>query len=92
VTADAIDHLNRKGLPLGERVTAMETWADGHETLCANRYQGLRDDLKWIKGGIGAVLVAVIGWALVQVWSTRNYVPPNQGVTVLQSNSHQGRP
>lgn len=82
----------RQREPLGERVSGIESWIEGHETLCADRFKGLRDDLKWIKGGLAAVLVAMVGWLIVQVWGTRNYVPPSQGVTVLQTNGHAGKP
>lgn len=47
-----------------------------HEDLCAERYRAIHEtmgdvkaDLKWIARGIVSVLVALAGWALVQLWN-----------------------
>jgi hypothetical protein len=54
---------------MAERVTALETWIAGHETLCAERYGSLRADLKWILRGIIGLLLAVSAWLAIQLWS-----------------------
>ena len=55
--------------PVGERITALETWIAGHEKLCAERYGSLRGDLKWILRGIVGLLLAVTSWLAIQLWN-----------------------
>ena len=53
---------------LRERMTALETWVEGHEKLCAERYGSLRGDLKWILRGVIGLLLAVCAWLAIQLW------------------------
>jgi hypothetical protein len=60
---------------LGERMAGIDSWVEGHEQLCAQRYQTLADGVAglkrvgfWALGGVTATFVAVIGWMAVQLW------------------------
>ncbi len=52
---------------MGERVTALEEWVKGHEALCADRYNALRGDMRWIIRGLFGMLIGVAGWLAVQL-------------------------
>ncbi len=56
------------GETIRERMTALETWVEGHEKLCAERYGSLRGDLKWILRGVIGLLLAVCAWLAIQLW------------------------
>lgn len=64
-----------------DRITA-------HEDLCAERYANIHSaiadvkaTLQWIMRGVLAVLVAVSGWAFVQLWNGR---PAGQAAPTLE--------
>lgn len=50
-----------------------------HEAVCAQRYENITDcigeikaELKWISRGVVAVLLAIAGWALVQLFDGKS--------------------
>ena len=54
---------------LRDRMMALETWVEGHERLCAERYGSLRGDLKWILRGVIGLLLGVSAWLAIQLWN-----------------------
>lgn len=40
-----------------------------HEDLCAERYRGINEKLSWILGGLATVVLALLAWALVQLYA-----------------------
>lgn len=54
---------------MGERVAGLESWVDGHEKLCADRYGLL---MKVIAVG-GAILITVAGWGLTAVYAAQQH-------------------
>lgn len=40
----------------------------GHEQVCQYRYEGINKKLDLISGGMVAIFLAVLGWALVQLY------------------------
>jgi len=55
----------------GERLIAVETWIAEHEKLCADRYQSLRADLRWLVRGIVAVLFTAVAGLLVTLYGAQ---------------------
>jgi CHASE1-domain containing sensor protein len=53
-----------KGQTLGERVAFVESWAEGHEKVCASRWRVLTAILLI---GLSAIL-SLGGWGLTQVF------------------------
>ena len=53
----------------------MREWAKGHEAICAERVQNIRDDVKDLRNSISSqskvavgVMIAMLGWLAVQVY------------------------
>lgn len=71
-----------------ERMSAVEAWISGHEALCAERYGGLKSDLRWLIRGVFGLLIGIVAWLAVQLWNGRllaeHAAPP---VTVVQSQA-----
>ncbi|MBX3479989.1 MAG: hypothetical protein KF842_06290 [Caulobacter sp.] len=40
-----------------------------HEDLCAERYRGINEKLSWILGGLATMVLALLAWALVQLYA-----------------------
>ncbi len=60
---------------LGERMAKVESWVDGHEKLCAERYgkiEGSIVDLKgmirWASRGVWAAALSLMAWMAVQLY------------------------
>lgn len=60
-----------------EPMTAARVWdkLKSHEELCADRWQGIRDDVKDLRNAMSTaskigltVLIAMLGWMAVQVY------------------------
>jgi hypothetical protein len=62
--------------PMGERVSRVEAWISGHEALCAERYGGLKSDLRWLIRGVFGMLIGIVAWLAVQLWNGRMAAPP----------------
>lgn len=56
-------------LEMERRMTTVESWQAGHDKLCADRYLALRQDIRWVIGGMVAVVFAVMGWMSVQLYN-----------------------
>lgn len=56
---------------LGERMSSVEAWITGHEALCAERYGGLKSDLRWLIRGVFGMLIGIVAWLAVQLWNGR---------------------
>jgi hypothetical protein len=56
-------------LEMERRMTSAEAWIRGHERLCAERFLALRQDIRWVIGGMVAVVFAVMGWMAVQLYN-----------------------
>lgn len=75
---------------MGERVGSLETWVEGHEKLCAERYGDLKSDVAWLIRGVFGLLIAVIAWLAIQLWNgaqSRVYALEHAAspVTVMQT-------
>lgn len=71
---------------------------EGHEALCAERYEGIKNSigdltktadelkgtLKWSARGIIALLISILGWALVQLYTLQ---PLRQTTTATVSTT-----
>lgn len=55
-----------------ERVARVESWIEGHENLCAERFGSIRDTQKLLVGLMITTMLAVLGWLAVQLWNTRD--------------------
>ncbi|HYE45711.1 MAG TPA: hypothetical protein VEA44_08045 [Caulobacter sp.] len=40
-----------------------------HEELCAERYRGINEKLSWVLGGMATMLLGLLAWSLVQLYS-----------------------
>lgn len=40
-----------------------------HEELCAERYRGINEKLSWMLGGMATMVMALLAWALVQLYA-----------------------
>ncbi|MDO9337907.1 MAG: hypothetical protein Q7T61_16040 [Caulobacter sp.] len=40
-----------------------------HEQLCAERYRGINEKLSWVLRSLVGMLLALLGWALVQLYA-----------------------
>ena len=40
-----------------------------HEQLCAERYRGINEKLSWVLGGMATMLLSLLAWALLQVYT-----------------------
>lgn len=69
-----------------ERMSAVEEWISGHEALCAERYGGLKGDLRWLIRGVFGMLIGIVAWLAVQLWNGRADAPAPP-VTVVQSQA-----
>jgi hypothetical protein len=56
---------------MGERMSGVEAWITGHEALCAERYGGLKSDLRWLIRGMFGMLIGIMAWLAVQLWNGR---------------------
>lgn len=61
---------------MGERVVRLEEWTEGHEKRCEERQTTMGREIRELKIGVGgltkgawAVVLALLGWALVQIYS-----------------------
>jgi hypothetical protein len=77
---------------MGERMSSIEAWITGHEALCAERYGGLKSDLRWLIRGVFGMLIGIVAWLAVQLWNGRGPAPQPPPVTVLQSQTPQPTP
>lgn len=60
----------------GERIAALEADQSSHERICAERYAGIDAKidrifgLLWtIAGGVVALLIAMLGWSWIQLYT-----------------------
>ena len=55
----------------GQELTVAAAFAriKGHEELCALRYQGIMDWLKYITMGIVTLIISLIAWMAVQLYT-----------------------
>jgi len=50
-----------------------------HEVLCAERYRGLNEKLTLVLGAMASMVLALLGWALVQLYALEPMrAPPGQ--------------
>ena len=50
-----------------------------HEVLCAERYRGLNEKLTLVLGTMASMVLALLGWALVQLYALEPMrAPPEQ--------------
>jgi hypothetical protein len=78
---------------IGERVSSVEAWISGHEALCAERYGGLKSDLRWLIRGVFGMLIAIVAWLAVQLWNGRSPAPqPAPPVSLAHSQAAPARP
>lgn len=40
-----------------------------HEELCAERYKGINEKLGWVLGGFGILILSLLGWAFIQLYT-----------------------
>ena len=59
-----------------ERLAKIEEWAKGHERRCEERLDAIHDaigevkgSLAWQRNALWAVVVALLAWALAQLWT-----------------------
>ena len=59
-----------------ERLAKIEEWARGHERRCEERLEAIhcaigevKGALAWQRNALWAVVVALLAWALVQLWA-----------------------
>ena len=55
----------------GERQTVAGAYMKiaAHEELCAERYRGINEKLSWVLRSLVGMLVALLAWALVQLYA-----------------------
>lgn len=53
---------------MGERMAVMEQWKVDHETRCDDRQAALGREIGRLTKGAWGLLIAIAGWALVQVY------------------------
>lgn len=82
-----------------ERQTVAGAYAkiNAHEDLCAERYEGIRDAIKdvkgwlrWILTGVAGVLISLLGWALFQLYTLEPLRQPQTSVTVSTTSVAPG--
>ena len=63
--------------PMTERLAQVEEWTRGHERRCEERLEAihgaiaeLKGSLAWQRNALWAVVVALLAWALAQLWAT----------------------
>ncbi len=70
---------------MGERISALESWVEGHEALCADRFGDLKQTVNKLVWGVGVIGIGVIGWLAVQLYTvqvSRLPVPSQTSVQV----------
>lgn len=65
------------------RVSRMEAWIEGHDRLCAERFQALRADIRWALGGLVSLMVVLIGWMAMQLYNDVRPQAPNVSSAVV---------
>lgn len=78
------------GMEERQSVSGAYAKIEGHEALCAERYEGIKNAIsdlkstaKWSGRGIIALLVSILGWALVQLYTLQPLRQvPSQSVTI----------
>jgi hypothetical protein len=55
----------------GERQTVAGAYLKiaAHEELCAERYRGINEKLSWVLRSLVGMLLALLAWALVQLYA-----------------------
>jgi hypothetical protein len=68
-----------------------------HEVLCAERYRGLNEKLTLVLGALASMVLALLGWALVQLYALQpmrlapgqppGRAPQTAGLAVCQASA-----
>lgn len=74
---------------MGERLARAEEWIEGHEKRCEERQLSMGREIRDMKGNISGltkgawgVVIAVLGFALVQIYSDLKEQPAPAAVAI----------
>ena len=74
----------------GERQTVAGAYMKiaAHEELCAERYRGINEKLSWVLRSLVGMLLALLAWALVQLYALE---PLRKGGSAIKDNTSNNR-
>ncbi len=72
------------GKPMGERISALESWVEGHEALCADRFGDLKQIVNRLVLGVYVVAFGVMGWLAIQLYTVQMARLPAPSQTSVQ--------